>query len=188
VAVVAVVLTVFGALFAGIPAHVEELLLLFVSAEYAVAPKPPTPTTRYPHRPFASAVGVVCEPVCAAKVLLPLASVVVASLSANVRVYPVVLFVLTVTVSLALLTAPVLVGVSDILTEPGVLTLITEAIVTVIVVLSELDAADTIATDENASRKELNPPPISAPRLRHTPILSAPPDYFVVAVYVTVSV
>jgi len=61
-AVVEVVLIVFGEADEGTPAHVDELEPLFVSAEYAVPPNPPTPTMRYPHLLEASAVGEAWVP------------------------------------------------------------------------------------------------------------------------------
>ena len=133
VAVAAVVLIVFGDPFAGTPAHVDALDVLFVSAVYAVAPNPPTFTTLYPQVFAPSAVGAACVPVFAGIVLPPLTRLVLASVSAIVRLYPALLFVLTVIVSLELVTAPPAVGVTFNPTVVLVLTLIVAATVAVIV-------------------------------------------------------
>jgi hypothetical protein len=142
VAVVAVVFTVCGAAFVGTPAHVEVLAALLVSAEYAVAVKPPAFTMRYPHVPFASAVGVPKVPACGVIVFAPLVRLAVASEALSLRLYPVVRFVFTVTVSLALLTTPPTVGVKLIATVPDVVILMTSAMVALIAVLEVWTAAE----------------------------------------------
>lgn len=69
------------------------------------------------------------------------------------------LFVLTVTVSLALLTAPPADGVTAILTVVEVLILITSAIVALIVVEPVLVAAPATSGAANTRAKELTPTP-----------------------------
>ncbi len=152
VAVAAVVLSIIGAPLAGIPAQTDVLDALFVSALYEASkpfvPIPVVPVaTAKPHVLFASAIGAVLVPVLAGKLLPPLASVVVASLSATVRVYPAELFVLTLTVSLLLLTTPPDVGVIEMATLEPVLMLMVDPTDTLIVVFSVSDAAETSAGD-----------------------------------------
>jgi hypothetical protein len=172
-AVVEVFLIVDADPVAGTPAHVDELEPLFVSAEYAVVPKPPTFTILYPHLLLASAVGDACVPVCAAIELPPLVRLVVASLSASVNVYPVVLFVLTDTLSLALLTTPPEVGVRPIATEPLLDILIVAATVALTVVLEVDVAADTRAGAAITNDSEKRPATVPVTTLLLAPIITS---------------
>ena len=106
-AVDAVVFNITGEPLAVMPAHFEVLEPLFVSVPYdASKPFVPIPVvpefTAKPHVLLAKTIGVVFVPLLAAKLLPPLASVSVESLSLIAKLYPVALFVSTVTVSLAL--------------------------------------------------------------------------------------
>lgn len=76
--------------------------------------------------------------------LPPLVKLDVASTLANVRLYPLELFVLTVTVSLALDTTPLAVGVKVKLTGDTDEMLITSLTVALIVVSADCVAAETV--------------------------------------------
>ena len=104
-AFVAVVLNTWSD--AVIPVHVVELEAAFVITEYVVsklfAPIPVVVSaTAQPHVLLASAAPAANVLLLAAMVLPPFVSVSVASASLIARLYPFDLFVLTVTVSLAL--------------------------------------------------------------------------------------
>lgn len=148
-AVVEVVLMVFGEPLAGIPANfMVPLIAALLWADVGPAPNPPTPSTRYPHVFTACATGVVCVPVDAGIVLEPEVSVVEAPESAICKVKPSVSFVLTVMVSLAIVCAPDPVGVTLAVTVPLLVkTLITELIAELMVV----EAVAAPATAGNAS-------------------------------------
>jgi hypothetical protein len=96
---------------------------------------------------FASVIGDAWVPDDAAMELPPFVSVTCEEEEASVRLYPVALFVLTVTVSLALVAEPDEVGVIASVTVPLVLILMVEPIVASIVVpavwLAANDAAGT---------------------------------------------
>ena len=152
-AVVDVVLSIIGAPFAGIPAHNEVLDALLDSAPYdASKPFVPIPVvpvlTANPHVLFSRAIGVVLVPVLAAKLLPPLASVLVASPSSISKLYPVALFVSTVTVSLSFDSTPPDVGVNNISTAGPVPMLMTGSTIALIVWFVSSNAAEAIAGDK----------------------------------------
>jgi hypothetical protein len=167
VAVAAVLLSVIGEPVAGTPAHFDVLDALFVSVLYdASKPFVPIPVvpvlTATPQVLFVSAIGDAFVPELAAKLLPPFASVVVASLSARVRLYPVELLVLTLIESLPLLSTPAPVGVSAMDTVVLVEILMTAETAALIVVLADCATAPTIAGDNivRATEKTATAAPI----------------------------
>ena len=102
VAVAAVVFNVCGDAVAGTGAYLTVPIAALLIAEVGPAPKPPRPSTRKPHVFAVKATGeATVLPVIAGIELPPDTSAEDAAVSLRVKVYPAELFVLTVTVSLA---------------------------------------------------------------------------------------
>jgi hypothetical protein len=103
---------------AGMAANLMAPMAALVAPEVGPAPKPPAESTRYPQVLTVSAIGDASVPPIAGMVLPPLVSADAAVVSPTFRVYPAASFVLTVTVSLAMVWTPPAVGVEFKVTVP----------------------------------------------------------------------